>query len=110
MSLNELFIFTLNNAAKYLGGKIDSRRKKTFFDDAINHINSKIYFENLEDLEVFLVEKIEILKEMENGWWNLKKYSGQIEYEIKAYELALDICSHFVKRFVTGSSNNTHIS
>ena len=105
VELNEFFKKHLNNCSEYLANRIESEKNRNIFLDTIEVINTSLYFENLEDLSIFLEEKTLFLKDEYTGWWGWKR---NVEYQYKAYLVAQDVCDSLLKRFVTGGEGESY--
>ena len=99
MELKELYKKTLQNASTFVVKDIQSKHNKSVFTQQVKLIlNDKVHFDTLEDLIIYLEDKIDML-EQQHRWYH---FSDDNKFQVKANELALDVAKSFVKRFVTG--------
>ena len=99
MDLKEFYKKTLSNASNFEAKNIQSKHDKTIFTTQVELLlNDKVHFDTLEDLVIYLEDRIEMLQHQKR-WYHL---TDDNKFQTKANELALDIAKSFVKRFITG--------
>lgn len=102
VELNELYKNTLVSSAHFIAKDIQNEKNRKRFLSTINIIANNTYYENMHDLDFFLREKIFFLETDDSiSWW---LFSKKHTFELAAYNVALDVCESFLKRFVDGGS------
>lgn len=101
----ELFTRLFTSAFKFECAFLNRNAAKKQFLKGYNTIQ-KVHFNELQDIQMYLEECIYNMKEKGPSFWDVLR---DYEYEIFAYELALDCCYSIVKRFITGGEGEGHL-